>query len=118
MRNLPGNWDYDPMTFKSRPYDPDRPSKQTPAQQAATMRNFGIFKLRGLHAQMGMLTGPRRELAQMLVDQELIARGALPMDGHWEADHRRRRKRNERFYGKGICPECREKLTECDCIPF
>ena len=62
--------------FKPRPYDPDRVSKQTPAQQAATERNFRVFRLHGLHSQMFLLTGPRRELAQLLVDQELIAMGA------------------------------------------
>jgi len=62
--------------FKLRPYDPDRPDTQTPAQKAATERNFRVFRLHGLHSAMRMLTGPRREMALMLVDQELTAMGA------------------------------------------
>lgn len=104
--------------FKPRPYDPDRVDTRTQAQRDATDRNFGIFKLRGLHAQMGLLTGPRRELARMLVDQELIERGALSMAdaerGHWE----RIRHRDAKIFAAGKCPQCREKLAECECIPF
>lgn len=62
--------------FKPRPYDPYREDHRTPAQKAASDRNFRIFKLRGLHAQMSLLTGKRREQAQKLVDQELAAMGA------------------------------------------
>lgn len=62
--------------FKPRPYDPDRSSKQTLAQQTATERNFRVFRLHGLHSAMRMLTGLRRDMAQMMVDQELTAMGA------------------------------------------
>ena len=62
--------------FKPRPYDPERPDKRTPAQIAANQRNFRIFQLRGLHAQMRLLTGKRRDQAWKLVDQELAAMGA------------------------------------------
>lgn len=62
--------------FKPRPYDPDRADNRSPAQKAAGERNFRIFMLRGLHAQMRLLTGRRRELARKLVDEELAALGA------------------------------------------
>lgn len=66
------------MSFRPRPYDPDREDNRTPSQKAASDRNFRIFKLRGLHAQCTLLTGRRREAAQRLVDQELAAIGAEP----------------------------------------
>ena len=59
--------------FKPRTYDPDRENNRSPAQKAANDRNFRIFRLRGLHAQMWLLTGKRREQAKKLVDQELAA---------------------------------------------
>lgn len=62
--------------FRPRPYDPDRKDSRTPAQKAATERNFRIFQLHGLHAQVRLLTGKRRERAQQLVDDELRAMGA------------------------------------------
>lgn len=104
--------------FKPRPYDPDRASKQTSAQRAATIRNFNIFKLHGLHAQMGMLTGPRRELARMLVDQELQAMGADTVLESQEKARARRLAKQRRALDKQQCVDCGEKLTECDCIPF
>ena len=33
--------------FQPRPYDPNRKDKRTPAQKAASNRNFRIFQLRG-----------------------------------------------------------------------
>ena len=82
------------MTFKPRPYDPDRVVNQTPAQEAATKRNFRIFQLRGLHAQMYLLTGPRRAMAQELVDLELVAMGADKMEAAGlKAREKRLRKR-------------------------
>lgn len=62
--------------FKPRPYDPDRPDNRSPAQKVASNRNFRIFKLRGLYAQMHLLTCKRRDQARKLVDQELAAMGA------------------------------------------
>lgn len=62
--------------FKPRPYDPNWKDNRTQAQKASAMRNFRIFQLRGLHAQVGLLTGKRREAARRLVDQELRAMGA------------------------------------------
>lgn len=62
--------------FKPRPYDPDRKDNRTQAQKASAKRNFRIFQLRGLHAQVNLLTGKRREAARKLVDQELQAMGA------------------------------------------
>lgn len=100
--------------FKPRPYDPGRVSKQTPAQQAATIRNFNVFKLHGLHSQMGMLTGPRRELARALVDQELIAMGARTVA---EANDARKAKLWRKL-SKQKCADCGQQLDNCDCIPF
>jgi len=75
--------------FKTRPYDPDREDKRSPAQKAASNRNFRIFQLRGLHAQVRLLTGKRREQAMKLVDQELAAMGAKTES---ERDAERRKK--------------------------
>lgn len=49
---------------------------RTDAQQAATMRNWGIRQLRALYAMSHMLTGPRRQVMQRLIDAELEERGA------------------------------------------
>lgn len=62
--------------FRPRPHDPDRKDDRTAAQKQAGERNFRIFRLRGLHAQLWLLTGKRREQAQRLVDQELASIGA------------------------------------------
>lgn len=62
--------------FKPRPYDPDRIDYRTDAQKRACERNFRIFKLRGLHAQVWLLTGWRRKVARWLVDLELGRMGA------------------------------------------
>lgn len=77
------------MTFKYRPYDPDREDKRTPAQKRAGDRNWLIFKLRGLDAQGRLLTGKRRERFRKLVDDELRALGAKTQTEH-EADIRAR----------------------------
>lgn len=63
---------------KFRPYERGRVSKHTPAQQAAQQRNFRIFNLRGLYSHVRILTGWRRNLAQILVDLELRRMGAEP----------------------------------------
>lgn len=73
------------MTFKSRPYDPDRKDTRSQSQKRASERNFRIFRLRGLYSQMFLLTGKRRERAMKLVDQELIAMGAKPQSLRMEA---------------------------------
>lgn len=104
--------------FKPRPYDPDRVSKQTPAQQAAAIRNFNVFKLHGLHAQMGMLTGPRRDLARTLVDQELQAMGADTVLESQEKARSRRLAKQRRALDNKRCADCGQKLIQCDCIPF
>lgn len=49
---------------------------RTPAQDAATQRNFLIFRLRGLYAQTFLLTGWRRKVAHWLIDRELHRLGA------------------------------------------
>lgn len=82
------------VTFKWRPYDPDRPNTRTPAQNAATDRNFHIFRLRGLYTQMSLLTGKRREAGQRLVDHELAAMGAATDQQHREANFAKWAKRN------------------------
>lgn len=50
-----------------------RPSEK---QVNARTRNFRIFRLRGLHANLGMMSEPRRHLARALLDDELHALGA------------------------------------------
>ena len=106
--------------FKPRPYDPDRPDNRTPAQKAAAMRNFRVFQLRGLHAQVRLLTGKRRERAMALVDDELKAMGALGMAEHAAS-------RNDKLLAKLArarnapppkCRDCGEPAGFCDCIPF
>lgn len=106
--------------FKPRPYDPERRSKQTPAQQAATERNFRLFRLHGLHSQMFLLTGPRRDLARMLVDQELTALGAMTTEESQRAAYQKRARRaaKRRAEQPDKCADCGEQLNECDCIPF
>lgn len=65
------------MTFRPRPYDPNRPRKpESEAQAAARQRAFRIFRLRGLHSLCWLLTADRRVVAQALVDQELTLLGA------------------------------------------
>lgn len=100
--------------FKPRPYDPERESKQTPKQEAATRRNFRIFRLHGLHAQLGLLSGPRRDLARMLVDQELIALSALTIG----ESRRKQQEARNRKYDRRTCADCGEKIDNCDCVPF
>lgn len=72
--------------LRLRPYQERDRSGRTAAQRAATNRNFRIFRLRGLHAQLWMLTGWRRKVAQWLVDRELALIGA-------ETEGRRRKQR-------------------------
>lgn len=67
--------------------NPGKAGKSSPAQAAARERNFRIFKLRGLHAQMRMLTGEHLTEARACVDLELIALGAKTM-AEAEADRR------------------------------
>lgn len=64
--------------MKLKPYDAPR-QKRTRAQDAATMRNLGIYQLRGLHAQSHILRGWRRKLVQWVIDRELANRGAMTM---------------------------------------
>lgn len=100
--------------FKPQPYDPERSTKQTPKQEAATRRNFRIFRLHGLHAQLGLLSGPRRELARMLIDQELIALSALTTGESQRKQQEARRRKHDR----GKCADCGETFENCDCPPF
>lgn len=64
--------------FKPRPYDPYRKDYRSTAQRAACKRNFHIFKLRGLYAQVRLLTGWRCKIARVLIDLELHRLGAVP----------------------------------------
>lgn len=67
-----------PVTLKLRP-NQERLAEyrpRTPKQNAATQRNFLIFRLRGLYYQAFMLTGWRRKLAHWLIDRELRRHGA------------------------------------------
>lgn len=50
--------------------------RPTPAQIRAQNRNWRIFRLRGLRAQVHLLTKWRLRLALWLIDRELIAMGA------------------------------------------
>lgn len=60
-----------------RPYEPGMEySPGTAAQKAARERNFRIFRLRGLHAQVGLLTGWRLKAARWIIDRELNGLGA------------------------------------------
>lgn len=107
------------MTFRTRPYDPTRPDTRTPAQKAAAIRNFRVFQLRGLHAQVGLLTGKRRERARTLVDQELKAMGALTMADHATARMDRiKAMAARRAKNPPKCPDCGDPVDQCDCIPF
>lgn len=80
--------------FKPRPYDPSRKDGRSQAAKEASDRNFRIFKLRGLYAQVGLLTGKRRERARKIVDEELKAMGAETEGARIEA----RRMKIEREY--------------------
>ena len=106
------------MTFKLRPYDPDRIGKQTDAQRAATMRNFHIFKLRGLWSQAGMLDEPQRSTVRALIDFDLVKRGALSQADHERERHRKLHAKREREWQSKICSDCGERFAECVCIPF
>lgn len=97
-------------TFQPRPYDPDRADKQTDAQKAATNRNFGIFKLRGLWSQAGMLAEPYRTGVRAPIDADLIARGALPQAKHGVETSRKRIAKRRRQAAKAPPTE--------DDIPF
>lgn len=70
------------MTFRTRPYVPGREDKRTPAQKAATERNFRIFRLRSLWALAFILTEPRRYAVQTLIDDELRSMGARTQREH------------------------------------
>lgn len=105
------------MTFRPRPYDPHREDRQTDAQKIATQRNFRVFRLHGLHSQISLLTGPRRDLAQMLVDQELVAMGAATTE---EVQRKRVQKamRKAKKTEPNKCFDCGADWTVCECIPF
>lgn len=62
--------------LKLRPYTDHREASGTAKQNATRDRNWRIFKLRGLYAQVSMLTGERKTVARALVDQELALLGA------------------------------------------
>lgn len=62
--------------LKLRPYTDFREASGTEKQRAARDRSWRIFKLRGLYAQVSLLTGERRTVARALVDQELALLGA------------------------------------------
>lgn len=76
--------------FKVRPYDPDREDVQSELQRAATHRNFGIFRLRGMWSQASMLQEPYRTAARVAIDADLRERGALPQREHERAERAKR----------------------------
>ena len=62
--------------LKLRPYTDFREASGTEKQRAARDRSWRIFKLRGLYAQVSILTGERKTAARALLDQELSLLGA------------------------------------------
>jgi hypothetical protein len=71
------------VSFRIRPYDPSRKrAKRTAAQEAATQRNFRIFRLRSLWALAFILTEPRRYAVETLIDDELRSLGARTQREH------------------------------------
>ena len=62
--------------LKLRPYTDFREASGTEKQRAARDRSWRIFKLRGLYAQVSILTGERKTDARALIDQELSLLGA------------------------------------------
>lgn len=60
--------------------------RPTTAQIAARNRNFRIWRLRGLFAQVSMLSPARRALAEAIIDDELSGLGAIT-----ETEARKRR---------------------------
>lgn len=70
------------------------PRRETTKQEQARARSWKIFRLRGLYAQLYALTGPRRTIAQGLVDQELELIGA---ETETARHARRRRELDERY---------------------
>lgn len=107
--------------FRPKPFDAER-ADRTAAQRAATDRNFAIFKLRGLWSQAGMLAEPYRTGARAAIDADLIARGALPQEQHERDQIIKRReaatRRQRAEDAARICPDCKGKWLECECIPF
>jgi hypothetical protein len=69
--------------FTVKPHDAPR-KKRTKKQDAATMRAFLIFRLRGLYMQADLLTGTRRLGMKAMVNEELIRLGAAPQWLHEE----------------------------------
>lgn len=58
---------------------PKRPgARRHVPQTEAQKRAFRVFRLRGLYWMLHALTGPRLEMAKMLVDWELTRLGAEP----------------------------------------
>jgi hypothetical protein len=106
------------VTFKMRPFDQACKGTRTSAQEKATARNFRIFRLRGLHAQVSMLSGPRRELAEALVDWELIEMGAKTMAQADQDRWDRIMKKNLKAASNGKCFECGLPINTCECLPF
>ena len=51
-------------------------------QDAARTRNWGIRNLRALHAMAHQLSPDRRMAVQRIIDEELVARGALSTKDH------------------------------------
>lgn len=106
------------MTFRPRPYDPEREDPRTPAQREATMRNFEVFKLRGLWSQSSMLREPFRSGVRALIDADLLGRGALAQADQQAAQRAKRLKKRQREGDARICDGCDLPWRECECLPF
>ncbi|OHC95585.1 MAG: hypothetical protein A2792_03590 [Sphingomonadales bacterium RIFCSPHIGHO2_01_FULL_65_20] len=67
--------------------------RPTTAQIAARNRNFRIFRLRGLFAQVSMLSPARRELVEAIIDDELSELGSV-------TETEARKKRHDELYAR------------------
>lgn len=92
------------MTFRPRDWRRTSAKPQSPAQEAATQRNFGIFKLRGLWVSMALLREPYRSIARAAIDMDLVARGALMQEDHEVESRRRYERKHPEFYENDTIP--------------
>ena len=77
----------------------------TEKQRAATARNWGIRNLRALYALTWSIRGERGDAIRRLIDDELLARGALPTVAHHAAETVRRVKQYQKLIDKGFIQE-------------
>lgn len=80
-------------------------SPPTEKQRAARTRNFGIFSLRSLYALSWQIRGERGDAVRRLIDDELLARGALPTSLHHAAASVKRVRQYQRLIDTGFVQE-------------